>query len=83
MKAYKTAKKMEQVRKAVKKVKEYSRAHVGWGRHLSSDEFTSDVMHICSLPTYNLARKVAWIVRADGSRDSEALKVWGFNKHTA
>ena len=83
MKPYKTDEYNIIVRQSVRKMIDYCNSHISCTRkHLSNKEFALDVSHICNIP-YSIAKKVTWIVRADGERDQNALKIWGFNKHTA
>ena len=70
-----------EVMEAVKTAKEYFAIYPSVSRkYLSNDEFMLDVAHICNT-SYGIAKRVTWFVRADGARDAEALKEWGFNQH--
>ena len=81
MKPYKTIDKNVEVMEAVKTAKEYFAMHPSVSRkYLSNDEFMLDMAHICNA-SYGVAKRVAWFVRADGARDAEALKEWGFNQY--
>lgn len=83
MKPYKKEKTNNKVREAVRYANNWLIRHPDIRRkYLTEDEFTIDMMNLCDI-TYNMARRVAWIIRADAYRDAEALRTWGFNQHTA
>lgn len=83
MKAYKTEEMNLLLRENVRKCEDYLNEHLSCSRkYLSNDEFALDMCHICDC-SYGMGKKITWIVRADGERDQQAMKVFGFNRHTA
>ena len=83
MKPYKTEKMNNKVREAVRYAYNWLVKHPSISRkYLSKDEFVVDMANLCDV-TYSMAERITWIVRSDGYRDEEALRIWGFNKHTA
>ena len=83
MKPYKTEKMNNKVREAVHYAHNWLVKHPSISRkYLSKDEFIMDIANLCNV-TYNMAERITWIVRADAYCDEQAIKIWGFNKHTA
>ena len=83
MKPFKEPDKNNRVRETVRTMNEWYLQHPDISRkYWSNAEFEYDVVTRCKVPYY-IAAKVVWFIRADGSRDEEALRLWGFNKHTA
>ena len=71
------------VREAVRAVNTWCIQHPDISRrYWSNTEFEHEIVKLCRVPYY-IAKRVVWFIRADGARDEEALKLWGFNKHTA
>ena len=83
MKPFKEPDKNNRVRETVKTIYMWYLQHPDISRkYWSNAEFEHDVAIRCKVPYY-IAAKVVWFIRADGARDEEALRLWGFNKHTA
>lgn len=80
MKKYKNEDKNNMVRKIVR---EYNKNPFGLRhKYCTNDEWEYDLMNRFNI-SHGMAVKVREIVRADGYHDNMAMKVWGFNKHTA
>lgn len=83
MKKYSTDESNILLRKAVKKWEAYCLANISCSRsYMDNEEYTSVIAEVCNI-SYGMAKKVCWITRGDGQRDIDALKIFGYNKHTA
>ena len=83
MKKYTTDKSNELLREAVKKWEDYCMVNISCSRsYMNNEEYTWEIAKICNI-SYGMAKKVCWITRGDGYRDEIALKIFGYNKHTA
>ena len=83
MKPFKKLNKNNRVREAVRTMHTWYLQHPDISRkYWSNADFEHDIVTHCKVPYY-IAAKVVWFIRADGARDEEAIKLWGFNKHTA
>lgn len=80
MKAYKSDKANQQVREIVH---HYMNGNdFGNIKYWSNQEFEDSLVPRYGISS-SMAQKVRQILRADAWYDDIALKVWGFNKHTA
>lgn len=83
MKKYKSDIKNQELRRVVKRYSADRMAGVLPNmKYYTQPEFV-DALEARYNISHALAEKAAWIVRSDGARDEEAIKIFGFNKRTA
>ncbi len=81
LKPYKDPIKNNELRQAVRAINARN-ISVSW-KYCSVDEKILDIMKWLNTTNYAFARRVWEIISADGEHDQIAMKLYGFNQHTA
>ena len=81
LKPYKDPIKNNELRQAVRAINSRN-ISVSW-KYCSVDEKILDIMKWLNTTNYAFARRVWEIISADGEHDQIAMKLYGFNQHTA
>lgn len=81
LKPYKDPIKNNELRQAVRAINSRN-ISVSW-KYCSVDEKILDIMKWLNTTNYAFARRVWEIISADGEHDRIAMKLYGFNQHTA